>query len=57
VISAVMVREGLKIVSGKQETLLANSFYYDGQRNVAEEIEIPRDPNCPVHAKTRSGYK
>ena len=54
VISAVMVRETLKILSGRQDMLLANSLYYDGQRNVAEEIEIPIDPDCPVHPKSRS---
>lgn len=48
-LSAVMVREGLKFLSGRRDLLLANVFYYDGQRNVSEEIEIPVDPKCPVH--------
>ncbi|OGS55575.1 MAG: hypothetical protein A3K60_07695 [Euryarchaeota archaeon RBG_19FT_COMBO_56_21] len=51
VISAVMVREALKIVSGKTDLLLSNAFYYDGQRNVSEEIEVPLDPGCPVHSR------
>jgi molybdopterin/thiamine biosynthesis adenylyltransferase len=50
VISAIMVREALKIVSGRPEMSLSNSFYYDGQRNVSEEIEIPLDPSCPAHS-------
>ncbi len=51
IISAVMVREALKIVSGRQDMSLANAFYYDGQRNIAEEMEIPVDPGCPVHPR------
>lgn len=51
IVSAVMVREALKQVSGKADMMLSNVFYYDGQRNVSEEIEIPRDPACPVHPK------
>jgi len=51
VISAVMVREALKVVSGRKDLLLANAFYYDGQRNISEEIEVSRDPNCPVHSQ------
>ena len=51
VISAIMVREALKIVSGRPDMSLFNSFYYDGQRNVSEEIEIPLDPRCPAHSR------
>ncbi len=51
IISAIMVREALKIFSGRSETCLANAFYYDGQRNVSEEMEIPIDPACPVHSR------
>ncbi len=50
VVSAVMVREALKVVSGHPEMLLDNAFYYDGQRNVSEELEIDLDPGCPLHA-------
>jgi molybdopterin/thiamine biosynthesis adenylyltransferase len=49
IVSAVMVREVLKVVSGHPEMLLNNAFYYDGQRNFSEEMEIPLDPDCPVH--------
>jgi len=51
VISAIMVREALKYISGRRDMMLSNAFYYDGQRNVSEEMEISRDPDCPVHAK------
>jgi len=51
IVSAVMVREALKQVSGHVGSMLSNAFYYDGLRNVSEEIEISRDPGCPVHAR------
>jgi len=49
IISAVMVRESLKAVSRHPEMLLNNAFYYDGRRNLSEEMEIPLDSECPVH--------
>jgi molybdopterin/thiamine biosynthesis adenylyltransferase len=49
VVSAIMVREALKVVSGRMDMLISNVFYYDGQRNRSEELEIPLNPNCPVH--------
>lgn len=49
-ISAVMVRESLKVVSGRSDLVLNNAFYYDGRRNVSEEVEIPLDPRCPNHS-------
>lgn len=49
VVSAVMVRECLKVVSGRRDMTMRNTFYYDGQRNVAEELEVPLDPRCPNH--------
>jgi len=51
VISAIMVREALKYISGRRNMLLSNAFYYDGQRNMSEEIEISLDSDCPVHTK------
>ncbi len=50
VVSAVMVRECLKIASGRKDMVLRNTFYYDGQRNVSEEAEVELDPRCPNHA-------
>ena len=52
VVSAIMVREALKIVSGRKDMVLSNSLYYDGQRNVCEELEIELNPDCPVHSRT-----
>ena len=49
VIGAVMVRELVKHVSGRDDLLLSNMFYYDGSRNCSEEWEIERDPDCVVH--------
>lgn len=51
VISAVMVREALKLISGREDLLLSNTFYYDGGRNISEELEISVDPSCPVHIR------
>ncbi len=49
VVSAIMVREALKIVSGRTDMLISNVFYYDGERNRSEEMEVSLDPKCPVH--------
>lgn len=54
IVSAVMVREAVKAVSGRQEMLLNNAFYYNGQRNLSEEMEITLDPDCPVHLGGRT---
>lgn len=56
VVAAVMVREALKVVSGRRDLLLSNCFYYDGQNRVSEEMEVPVDPNCPVHPARLPGY-
>ena len=57
VISAVMVREALKAVSGRADMLINNAFYYDGERNVSEELEIPLDRECPVHLVRTRRYR
>ena len=51
IVAAIMVREALKIVSKRRDLLLQNAFYYDGQRNMSEELEVPLDPDCPVHSR------
>jgi len=51
VVAAVMVREALKVISGRDDLLLSNTFYYDGQSRVSEEMEVPLDPACPVHVR------
>lgn len=57
IVSAVMVRECLKAISGHPEMLLRNTFYYDGQKNISEELEISLDPVCPVHRAKSMGYR
>jgi molybdopterin/thiamine biosynthesis adenylyltransferase len=57
IVSAVMVREALKAVSEHGEMLLNNMFYYDGWRNISEEMEVPLDPSCPVHKVKAKGYR
>jgi molybdopterin/thiamine biosynthesis adenylyltransferase len=51
VISAVMVREALKLISGRADLMLSNTLYYDGRRNISEELEVSVDPSCPVHSR------
>lgn len=51
VIGAVMVREVLKHISGKNDLLLSNVFFYDGARNRSEELEVERNPDCTVHER------
>jgi molybdopterin/thiamine biosynthesis adenylyltransferase len=51
VISAIMVREALKLVSGRRDMVLSNALYYDGQKNVCEEMEVELNPACPNHVQ------
>ncbi|MFQ6106594.1 MAG: ThiF family adenylyltransferase [Thermoplasmata archaeon] len=53
VVSAVQVREAMKIASGAKAAVLQNIFYYDGFRNVAETLEVARNPDCPHHGNER----
>jgi molybdopterin/thiamine biosynthesis adenylyltransferase len=49
VIAAIQVREGLKIVS-KNENILSNKiFFYNGLRNISEELEIEINLSCQHH--------
>jgi molybdopterin/thiamine biosynthesis adenylyltransferase len=49
VVSAIMVRESLKIVSGRTDMITSRLFYYDGGRGVSEELDVEVNPDCPVH--------
>ncbi len=49
VISAVQVREALKIVCQKYDSVIKNIFYYDGLRNTSEIFEVDFNPMCPHH--------
>ncbi len=48
-LAAIMVREVVKHVSGRDDLLLSNMLYYDGKQNRMDELEIPRNPECVVH--------
>lgn len=53
IVSAIQVREALKIACGKPDLSIKNMAYYDGGRNVFEELEIQRNPDCPNHIARR----
>lgn len=57
IVSAVMVREALKAVSGRTDLMLNNTFFYDGERNASEELEVELDPACPTHLRRRKSYR
>jgi len=50
VVSAIQVREGLKIISGKRDKCLKNIFYYHGINNMSDELELELNPDCMHHA-------
>lgn len=49
-LASIMVREVLKHVSGRDDLLLSNTLFYDGKANRVEELQIPLNPECPVHS-------
>jgi molybdopterin/thiamine biosynthesis adenylyltransferase len=49
VVSAIQVREAMKVVCGRRDLALSNVAYYDGSRNVFEELEVSVSPGCPNH--------
>lgn len=51
VVSAIQVREGLKILSGQRDRCLRNIFYYHGMNNMSDELEVELNPDCPHHYK------
>ncbi|MFH0816923.1 MAG: ThiF family adenylyltransferase [Methanobacteriota archaeon] len=53
VVSAIQVREAMKLVCGKRELAIKNVAYYDGNRNVFEELEVQMNPDCPNHLARR----
>jgi molybdopterin/thiamine biosynthesis adenylyltransferase len=53
VVSAIQVREAMKLVCGKKELAIKNVAYYDGNRNVFDELEIQTNPDCPNHLVKR----
>ncbi|HDP96189.1 MAG TPA: ThiF family adenylyltransferase [Euryarchaeota archaeon] len=49
VISALTVREGLRLLSKEAVPLDGQMIYYDGLRNTLELMEVDVDPGCPNH--------
>ncbi len=49
VVAAVQSREVMKIINGRRDLLLSNLFYYDGNRNVSDVLEVAINPECPNH--------
>jgi molybdopterin/thiamine biosynthesis adenylyltransferase len=49
IVSAIQVRETIKIISGHKDKIIRNLYYYDGKRNVGDELEIDINPDCPHH--------
>jgi len=50
IVGAIMVREALKLASGKQELAVKNVVYYGGESNRIDIFEIQKDPKCQNHS-------
>lgn len=51
IVVAVQVREAAKVACGERDAVMSNTFYCDGFRNVAETLEIAKNPDCPNHVE------
>jgi molybdopterin/thiamine biosynthesis adenylyltransferase len=51
VVAAVQSREAMKIINDRRDLVLSNLFYYDGNRNVSDVLEVAINPDCPNHAE------
>ncbi len=49
VIAGMMVREAMKIVSGRSDLCSRDMCYYDGEKGTTELLDVPVDPTCPNH--------
>jgi len=49
VVSAIQVREALKLISGRTEDVLHNVWHYDGVKGESFTMVIPFRPNCVCH--------
>jgi molybdopterin/thiamine biosynthesis adenylyltransferase len=49
VVAAVQSREVMKVINGRRDLLLSNLFYYDGNRNVSDVLQVAINPDCPNH--------
>ncbi len=50
IVGAMMVREAMKLASGKQEWVIKNVAYYNGANNSLDILEISNNPECPNHS-------
>jgi molybdopterin/thiamine biosynthesis adenylyltransferase len=48
-VAAVQTREAMKLINGRRDLVLSNLFYYDGNRNVSDVLEVEINPDCPNH--------
>lgn len=49
VVSAIQVREALKIVCGQKDTVIKNVIFYNGVKNTMDVFEMSIDDDCPNH--------
>jgi molybdopterin/thiamine biosynthesis adenylyltransferase len=49
IISALQVREAVKLVSGQREHIIQNVIHYNGLRDTWHQLELSFDPECPLH--------
>ncbi|MDH4123213.1 MAG: ThiF family adenylyltransferase [Thermoplasmata archaeon] len=50
IVSAMAVREGLRLLSSKAPPLEGQMIYYDGLRSILDIMQVDIDPNCPNHS-------
>ncbi len=50
VIAAIQVRESIKVLCGQQDRCLHHLLHYNGLTNQVLELEVPLDPECPMHS-------
>jgi molybdopterin/thiamine biosynthesis adenylyltransferase len=55
VVAAVQSREVMKVINGRRDLVLSNLFYYDGNRNLSDVLEVAINPGCPNHEGEGSG--
>lgn len=51
IIGLLQAAETLKLLLGAGEPLVGRMLHYDGLRGRFDELEVPRDPRCPVCAR------
>lgn len=49
VVSAIQVREALKIICGREDKVIKNVMFYNGIKNTMDVYEMTIDSDCPNH--------